>query len=436
MSVTQVPTSTTPTTEQTRIDSLDTMRGVAVLGILLMNIVGFGLPHAYEDPTVYGGHTGPDFGVWLATSLFFEGTMRGLFTLLFGAGVVLFTSRAEATRPGDAADLHVRRMLWLILFGFVNSHLLLWRGDILYEYGITGLVLYAFRRTAPQKLVVIAILLLAALTVRGAIDYHGLTTLQATAIAADEAAGSGQALTPAQIQARDDWREELADAQPSGEKLQKEIDAIRGGFASAFAVVTEDVFEWRTSFFYEYGFLEDLATMMLGMALFMTGALQGRWSGRQYLWLMLGGYGVGVSVNAYEAWAVVDSNFDPVVNSFNWLVTYELGRVPTTLGHVGLIMLAWKSGVFAGLMRRLAATGRMAFTNYLMQSLIGMLLFTGVGFGLFGQLARHELYYVVAAIWLLQLLWSPWWLARHHYGPLEWLWRALTYRQRPPLRRT
>ena len=428
--------SAQPTVNEARIDSLDSLRGLAVLGILLMNIIGFGLPMAYEDPSVYGGSTGPDLGVWLATSLFFEGTMRGLFTLLFGAGVILFTSRVEATRPADAADLHVRRMLWLILFGFVNSHLLLWRGDILYEYGICGLVLYAFRRTAPQKLVVIAILLFVGLTVRGAVDYHSLTTLQATAAAAQEAKLNGRDLTTLQAEALDDWREELSHMKPSQEDLQEEIDAIRGSFATAFPVVTDDIFQWRTSFFYQYGFFEDLATMMLGMALFMTGGLQGRWSSRQYAWLLLGGYGVGVLVNALEAWAVLSSGFDPVVNTFNWLVSYELGRVPTTLGHIGLVMLIWKSGWFAGAMQRLAAVGRMAFTNYLMQSVIGLLLFTGVGLGLFGQLARHELYYVVAGIWLLQLLWSPWWLARYHYGPFEWLWRALTYRQRPAFRRS
>jgi uncharacterized protein len=175
--------------------------------------------------------------------------------------------------------------------------------------------------------------------------------------------------------------------------------------------------------------------MLLGMALFMTGGLQGRWSRPQYAWLLIGGYGLGVTVNALEAWAVVRSNYDPVVNTFNWLVSYELGRVPTTLGHIGLVMLIWKSGWFTSAMQRLAAVGRMAFTNYLLQSVIGLLLFTGVGLGLFGELARHELYYVVAGIWLLQLLWSPWWLARYHYGPFEWLWRALTYRERPAFRR-
>ena len=420
---------------QDRIDALDALRGAAVLGILLMNIIGFGLPFAYEDPTIAGGHTGADFAAWLTTSLFFEGTMRGLFTLLFGAGVVLFTSRLEATRPADAADLHVRRMLWLVLFGFVNSHLLLWAGDILFEYGIVGLVLYAFRRTAPHKLVIIAILLFAALTLRGYVDYHGLETLRDTAAAAHASEARGLALSEEQAEAIEQWDEQWADLRPDEAKVQAEIDAMRGGFASAFGVVTEHVFHFRTGFFYEYGFLEDLASMLLGVALFVTGALQGRWTTRQYLLLLLAGYGVGLGVNALEAMAIVRSGFDPLVIASSWMATYELGRVPMTLGHVALFMLLWRSGAGAAVLRRLAAAGRMAFTNYLTQSLICTLLFTGVGLGLYGSLARHELYYVVAGIWLLQLAWSPWWLARFHYGPLEWLWRSLTYGQWQPMRR-
>lgn len=418
-----------------RIDSLDTLRGVAVLGILLMNIIGVGLPHAYEDPVVAGGHEGADLAAWLVTSLFFEGTMRGLFTLLFGAGVVLFTSRLEAARPADAADLHVRRMLWLILFGFVNSHLLLFAGDILFEYGVTGLFLYAFRKVAPHKLIIVATLLFGLLTLRGYVDFHGLVTLRDTAAVAEAQQARGGELTEAQTEALEDWQEQQQDMRPSADDLQEDIDAMRGGFASAWVSVTDTVFGFRTSFFYEYGFLEDIATMMLGVALFSLGALQGRWSRRQYALLALAGYGIGLLVNVPEALAVMRSGFDPITNAFTWMVSYELGRVPMTLGHVGLVMLLFRSAPGAALLRRLAATGRMAFTNYLTQSLICMLLFTGVGFGLFGQLARHELYYVVAAIWLLQLLWSPWWLARFHYGPMEWLWRSLTYGRWQALRR-
>lgn len=418
-----------------RLDSLDVLRGVAVLGILLMNIVGFALPLAYSDPTVAGGSSGANFWAWLLQVLFFEGTMRGLFTLLFGAGVVLFTSRVERSRPGEVGDLHVRRMLWLVAFGFVNSHLLLWSGDILYEYGLVGLVLYAFRKAQPRTLLMLAAIILAALVLRGTLEYQGLQALRAEAAALSAAEARGEALDDAQRELLDDWDEAWKELSPPPEKIAATIDAMRGGFVSAWRHVTDDILHYRTQFFYEYGAPEDLATMLLGVALFGYGALQGAWSRRRYLWLMLAGYGVGLGVNGFEAWWTLRHDWDPLETQFGWLVTYELGRVPMTLGHVGLVLLAWKSGWLAGAARRLAATGRMAFTNYLTQSLICTLLFTGVGFGLYGQLERHQLYYVVAAIWLLQLAWSPWWLARFQQGPLEWLWRSLTYRERQPFRR-
>ncbi len=430
---------TAPVGESGRIDALDVLRGVAVLGILLMNIVGFGLPLAYVDPTVHGGATGANLWTWIATSVFFEGTMRGLFTLLFGAGVLLFTTRAEQANPTLAADLHVRRMLWLIAFGFVNSHVLLWSGDILFEYGLVGLFLYAFRKAKPRTLLVIAACGFAVLVARGMLDARELQHARADATVATAAQAAGATLTTDQQASLDAWQERLEELKPSPEKIQADLDAMRGGFWSAWAQVTETIQWWRTVFMYEYAFLESFSTMLIGIALFGLGALQGRWSTRRYALLALAGYGLGLTINVLETAAIVRSDFDPVLVGGLQLATYELGRLPTTLGHVGLVLLLWRSSArvppLAAAFRRLAAVGRMAFTNYLTQSVICTLLFTGVGFGLYGHLERHELYYVVAGIWIVQLLWSPWWLARFRYGPLEWLWRSLTYRERQPFRR-
>lgn len=426
--------ATAPVGDSARIDTLDVLRGVAVLGILLLNVVGFGLPHAYVDPTVYGGSSGANLWTWITTSVLFEGTMRGLFTLLFGAGVVLFTTRAERANPALAADLHVRRMLWLIAFGFVNSHVLLWHGDILFEYGLVGLFLYAFRKAKPRTLLVIAACGFAVLVARGMLDARELQQARTAAALATAAQAAGETLTAEQQASVDDWNERLEELKPSPDRIQADLDAIRGGFWSAWVQVTGNIKWWRTVFMYEYAFLESFSTMLIGIALFGLGALQGRWSTRRYAALTIAGYGLGLTINVLETAAIVRSGFDPVLVGGLQLATYELGRLPTTLGHVGLVMLLWRSGALAGLFRRLAAVGRMAFTNYLTQSVICTLLFTGVGFGLYGRLERHELYYVVAAIWLVQLLWSPWWLARFRYGPLEWLWRSLTYGERQPFR--
>jgi uncharacterized protein len=424
-----------PTSSDSRIDSLDVLRGVAILGILLMNILDFGLPEAYDDPSVFGGASGPDLWVWVTTSLFFEGTLRGLFTVLFGAGVVLFTRRLERAGVPDVADLHVRRMLWLVAFGVVNSHLLLMLGDILWEYGIVGLVLYAFRKARPRTLLLWSAALLMAISIRGVFEVRELQAQRLAADAALTATATGNTLSSAQQGALAAWAGQLKELKPSAAQLQEKIDATRGSFPAVYKTVTDEVFFLRTVHFYRYGFAEDLGTMLLGMALFALGILQGQWSARRYALLALAGYALGVTINALEASAVVRSGFDVITVQRTLLVTYQLGRVTTTLGHIGFVLWIWTSGLLPAAMRRLAAAGRMALTNYLSQSILCAVIFTGVGFGWYGQLRRHELYYVVAAIWVVQLLWSPWWLARFQYGPAEWVWRSLTYRRLQPFAR-
>ncbi len=183
------------------------------------------------------------------------------------------------------------------------------------------------------------------------------------------------------------------------------------------------------------GLWEVLGMMLLGMALFKSGGLTLGWSTRAYVTMLVAGYGIGLSVNTLEIAHVLRNDFEPLAALLPWTLTYDLGRIPITFGHVALAMLLVRSGWFRGLLERLAATGRMALTNYLMQSVIALFVFTGLGLGLFGKLQRYELYYVVFAVWVAELLWSPWWLARFQYGPMEWLWRTLTRWELQPMRR-
>lgn len=433
--MTDTPLAAAPVATESRLGSLDTLRGFAVLGILLMNIVGFGLPAVYDDPTAYGDLTRANYLTWAITSVAVEGTMRGLFTLLFGAGVLLFTRKLEQAGIPDSADLHVRRMLWLMAFGFVNSHLLLWDGDILFEYGLVGLVLYAFRKARPRTMIILAIVLLANTGIRGKIESDGLMRLRADAQQIEQKRAAGQPLSVKDTDVLKDWEDARNELRPSPSRVNEMVETMRGGWFGIFDEVTDTIRYWRTTFLYKYGFAESLGTMLLGAALFSWGALQGRWSTGRYALLALGAYAVGLTVNMLELRAIVNSGFDPIVLHRVGFDTYEFGRVPMTLGHLGLVLMLWKSGWLSAPLRVLAATGRMAFTNYLMQSLICTTIFTGLGFGLYGQLQRYQLYYVVAAIWAVQLIWSPLWLKYFRYGPLEWLWRSLTYRKMQLLRR-
>jgi len=177
--------SPAPVQRAERIGMLDMTRGIAVLGILLMNIVGFGLPDAYEDPTNWGGHEGANLLVWRICSLFFEGTMRGLFTLLFGAGALLFLMRGAST-AASRTRLYYRRTLLLIAFGLINGYVLLWEGDILFYYGVTGLALYFFRKLGTRALILSGLAILTVPTYMNYGDYREYVDTQARAEAAQQ----------------------------------------------------------------------------------------------------------------------------------------------------------------------------------------------------------------------------------------------------------
>jgi len=175
--------------------------------------------------------------------------------------------------------------------------------------------------------------------------------------------------------------------------------------------------------------------MLLGIALFKWRVLTAERSYKFYALMALLGYGIGLSINYYELQLVLNGKFSFLAFSQSTL-TYYWGRLFTAMGHVGLIIIFCKLPILAWLKTSLASVGKMALTNYLMQSVICMIVFTGVGFGLFGRLQRYELYYVVFSIWLFQLIISPIWLTYFRFGPAEWLWRSLTYEKAQPIRKS
>jgi uncharacterized protein len=171
--------------------------------------------------------------------------------------------------------------------------------------------------------------------------------------------------------------------------------------------------------------------MMLGMSLYKYRVFDASRSRRFYTVMALLGFAVGLPVNAWELYRFVASDYDIFATI---IPTYDMGRLGCAFGYVGLVMLFCKSGMWIWLKASLAAVGRMALTNYLAHSVICGLIFTGAGFGLVGELQRYQLYYVVAGIWLIQLIVSPLWLRYYRFGPVEWLWRSLTYGARQPMR--
>lgn len=428
-------TASEPITHQDdRIVVLDVMRGIAVLGILLMNITGFGLPQAYDDPTNWGGHEGANLLVWRIDALLFEGTMRGLFTLLFGASALLFLQRHGASFGRRPATLYFRRMFWLIVFGLVNGYVLLWDGDILFFYGLCGLPLYMFRNLPARRLMIIATVVMALQTVVTVVEWVGYHEMREQARIAEVKRAAGIALSADEEEAIATYVATSSDFKPGRSDLEAMVANIGHSYTSALRTISNRTWYVETRFFFRHGLLECLGMMLLGMALWKMGVLSGAATTRVYVAMIALGYALGLAVNTFEVRELEQAGFatDALVSSY---LTYDLGRIPMTLGHLGLIAVVYRSQFFPAAMRALAAVGRMALTNYLSHSVICMFLFTGAGLALYGQLERHALYYIVIAIWIAQLIWSPLWLRHFYFGPAEWLWRSLTYWRKQPMRR-
>lgn len=420
-----------PVGGKARIQSIDTLRGVALFGILIINILAFAQPFgSMVDPRVDGATAGLDLALFAGAEIFVEGGMRGLFSMLFGAGLLIFMNKPGA-EPGAARALYYRRTGLLILFGLVNAYLLLWPGDILFTYGLAGLLLFVFRKLSPRGLLgwAVGILLLTTLMHTG---LHASVRSLVGAVAEIEALGPGAELSEQQQGIVGAWESFLEDQGLTEASQAEEIEAKRSGYVDNF------IYSGELSFFLQAVgvpvllFWDALGMMLLGMALMKWRILDASRGLRFYVLLMLAGFGVGLPLNAWETLTFVDSGFAAHWQSLN-RPTYDLGRLSLALGYIGLVMAVCRAGWLKKAQAVLARVGQMALTNYLMQTVLCNLVFLGVGLGQFGHWDRTQMYLFVAGVWLFQALFSVYWLRRYRFGPCEWLWRSLTYRRRQPM---
>ena len=397
---------------ETRYQSIDAVRGFAVLGILLMNIVGMGMPaFAYIDPTYFGGSHGADLWTWAINNVLTDGKMRGLFTILFGASTVLIAQRAEGGRPG-ALETHYRRMFWLFIFGMVHAYLFWW-GDILVCYALAGLFIFPVRKLDPKVLIAMGAIILVALLAYNAVEDIHLVALHTAAIA--------PGASPAAIQA---WKQASVTVVFTQEMKTEQIAGFGGGFMDALRSRAQMAQFLQLALNPTDYMPEAIGNMLIGMGLFRLGYFTLGWSTRAYVALIALGYLVAAPLTAWLAYLMWRSGFDPVV--LHQLGDWQQATRPfIALAHGSVLLLIVRSGALRWLIDRLAAAGRMAFSNYLMTSIITTFVFCGFGFGLYGKLSRFELLYVVVGVWAFMLLWSAPWMARFHYGPFEWMWRSL-----------
>lgn len=403
-----------------RIATLDIVRGIAVMGILAMNVVGFALPEqAYVDPMAAGVSGPADIASWAFSFVFVDGKMRGLFSFLFGASLLLVIQRAES-KGEPAARIHFRRMAWLLAFGLAHFYLV-WSGDILSLYAPAGMIAVLFIDRSPKALMRSAlVLILAQFLVFG---YLAGVFYSASAAAAAPGA-SAEALSR--------WTAMKSDFVVPPAALDKALALYRGGYAGIVQQrLGEDLLDPLVNLVF-FGW-ETLGYMLLGMAGLKSGFLTGAWPRARYLRAALLGYAVSAPAYALFAWAIVRDGFRvPTLFALEFAASV-LVRPPMIVALAALIILLTGRG--GPLVARIAAAGRAAFTNYLGTSLVMTTLFYGYGFGLFGQLSRAQLWLVVIPAWAAMLLWSKPWLDHFLYGPFEWLWRSLARGALQPMRR-
>ncbi len=427
-----VPAMSNPIPEApaARIEAIDVVRGFALLGILLLNILAFGLPlQAYTDPTVDGAVVGVDFGVYAVVELLFEGAMRALFSMLFGAGVVILATGERAR----GAAIYYRRQLLLLVIGLLDAFVLLWTGDILVSYALAGLILYLCRDWQPKTLFAAAVLVFVYLAAVYGETFVALSILpeqaekiQVRLVAGTEVSDDDRALLA-------NWTELRDTFEPSAHVLAREALKFQGDYPEAFVANAAEVVELYAGALPSVAFWDVLGCMLLGMALFKNGVLKGRRGLRFYTLLAVAGFAVGLAVNAFELTMKVRSGYALAWVSGASTISHDVGRVAMALGFLALITIACLRGWMDGLRQGLAAAGRMALSNYILQSLFGLAIFHNLGLGLWNELARHQLYWVVFGEWAVMIWFSLWWLRRYRFGPLEWLWRSLTYGHTQPM---
>lgn len=427
--------SAAPVAQSERITILDSLRGFAILGILLMNIGAFAL-----SGDVFAMHeTGINYKTWYFIAWIPDGTQRALFSMLFGAGIILFMRNIERKVEGvRQADYFLRRQLWLMFFSLVDVFLLLWNGDILLDYGIFGMLMFTFRNLSPKKLLIAAGVCLLLMLARENRDlYKNKQTIsRGEAVAALDT--TKVKLTPKQeerLGAMEDFKNNS-----SPEKRLKRIEKNKLVVNSGSY---EEVYEWRTERYIghmvQYLFFEAwdvLLFMFMGMAFFKMGILTGEAPAKVYWWMLVIGLGLGLLISYLQMQQEVAYQY----NRFEFtkhvsFSFYQFHRVFRSLGLFALLMLLYKSGVFKWLFALMRPVGQMAFTNYLMQSIICGLIFNSYGLGMYGKMQRIEIYYVVGAIWLFQIIFCNIWFRFYRFGPFEWAWRSLTYWKRMPLRK-
>jgi uncharacterized protein len=392
-----------------RIKSLDALRGAGVLGMLAVHIQLFAFPSlARWNPTAYGDLTGINWCVWLATLVLADGKFITIFAMLLGVSIVMLAND-DGERSPSAWRAHMRRMLVLFVLGLMHAYLL-WYGDMLVPLALSGTVVFFARRLSAGKLLVLGAAVFA------------IGSLLPVALTWSTAQSDPSALAA--------WRAQWA---PRPETIALEIAQYRGGWAEQMAHRVPAALDTETSYFVTHLFWQAAGLMLIGMSFFKAGVLSAVRSRAFYVRMGVFGFGFGALLNLLGVWRSFATGWDLLDFVLVSQPLHYWGNLFVALGWTALVMLLCQRG---WPLRSLIAVGRMALSNYLLQSVICTTIFYGHGLGLFGRVDRAGQLAIVIGIWAFQLLASRAWLGYFTVGPVEWLTRWLVFGRRPSFLRS
>jgi uncharacterized protein len=490
------PSGASPETQAnagSRISSLDVLRGIAVLGILIVSIWEFGGFTANKQAFFRTGTHGGNYTLLSLVTILFEGKMRALFSIVFGACIILFVSKKEHPSTLSVADLYIRRMLWLMAFGIFNAFVLLWPGDILFHYAVLGILLFPMWRMSGKGLLIAAII---ATLIYGGKNYWNyaddkkaykkftaitevekkfkkdsierfkqdsiwiLANKDSIKLRKDSLAGSpskdtaakklmndslarqakNDTLTKEQAKDKAAWEGMVKGLKYDSTGDKKENKAMR---STSYTKVWNHLLgrsQYKEShWLYKVGIWDIGSMMLLGMALLGFGFFGDRFTVKKYLLIGIPFIVAGLLLawfrNHYMDIKLTDYAKYIDKNSIPPNLFFPVERLLLATGYTSVVMLLLRTGGLKWLWRTLSTVGRMAFTNYFLQTIFCTVFFYGYGMGYFGRLSQVQLYFMVAEVSLIQIVFSVIWSRFFVMGPVEWLWRYLIYKKKTPLKR-
>lgn len=426
-----------------RIVALDVLRGFALLGILFLNIENFSGPAILHDvpmgtgkPAFVGWHASLDLAILTIKWTFFEGKMRTLFAILYGAGIVLLTERLDRRGPpGTALGIFCRRNLWLLVFGLLHGTLI-WHGDILARYALVAtLFMYPLRRLTARPLIILGL----SIGILGGTFGVAQAVHAPEVLAAEQLRLEGEAALAVHRLPSTEQRAALdADARERSRLPAKTAESIRKGRLPYIQSIAPRADTYLTSligYFRNGMFLEVAGSMLLGMGLYKTGFLAGVRSRRRYIATAALGYAISMPIVLVGVTMAHMEGFS-LPSATRWLyLPYTLEVVAGAIANASVLLLVIRNGWLKPVTAALGNVGRTAFSNYILTSLLCQFVFAWGPWKLYGALEYYQQVYVVIAVWALNLAASAAWLRSFVYGPLEWVWRSLVYRKRQPMLR-